>query len=316
MQNIERLMNAKTPFLTDGGFETWLFFQQGFSAPEFAAVVLLDEEEARAAMRRYFDGFLEMAEAAGTGYVLDTNSWRAATAWGPKLGKSEGDMLRLTKDAVSFAREIRRNWQGRVSPILVNGVVGPLGDGYAPDRLPSAEEARRMHLPQIEAMCETGVDMVSAITMTNIPEAVGVADACAASGIPVVVSFTVETDGRLPTGEHLGEAILRADAAASREPLYYMVNCAHPDHFHPALSTGEEWLGRIGGVRANASRLSHAELDVAEELDEGNPEEFGRLHAELSRALPGLKVVGGCCGTDHRHVGCVSQHLHGKRAAA
>lgn len=316
MRNIERLMNARTPFLTDGGFETWLFFQQGFEAPEFAAVVLLDEEKARAAMRRYFDGFLEMAEAAGTGYVLDTNSWRAATAWGPKLGKSEEDMLRLTGDAVSFAHEIRRDWQERVSPILVNGVTGPLGDGYAPDRLPSSEEAQRLHLPQIEAMCRAGVDMVSAITMTNVPEAVGVANACAEVGLPAVVSFTVETDGRLPTGEHLGEAIRLTDGTAKREPLYYMVNCAHPDHFHPVLSAGEEWLGRIGGVRANASRLSHAELDVAAELDDGNPEEFGRLYAEMSRVLPGLKVVGGCCGTDHRHVGCVSGHLHGKRTAA
>ncbi|UUX50718.1 homocysteine S-methyltransferase family protein [Nisaea acidiphila] len=316
MKKIENLINAKKPFLTDGGFETWLFFQQGFEAPEFAALVLLDEADARLAMRRYFNEFLGMAEAAGTGYVLDTNSWRAATAWGPKLGKTEGDMLRLAGDAVSFAQEIRGDWQDRVTPILVNGVVGPLGDGYAPDRVPTADEARRMHLPQIEVMSEAGVDMISAITMTNVGEAVGITKAGTECGVPVVISYTVETDGRLPGGESLGSAIGRTDDATGNAPLYYMVNCAHPDHFRHALNAGESWIGRIGGIRANASRLSHAELDVAEELDDGNPEEFGDLYAKMSCVLPSLKVVGGCCGTDHRHVGCVSRHLHGVKSAA
>jgi homocysteine S-methyltransferase len=172
-----------------------------------------------------------------------------------------------------------------------------------------------MHLPQIATFAQSGVDMVSAITMTNTGEAIGVTQAAMEKRLPVVISFTVETDGRLPTGEMLGDAIHAVDAATNSAPLYYMVNCAHPDHFRQPIETVTDWVRRIGGVRANASRLSHAELDVAERLDDGNPIEFGHLHADLTRYLPNLRVFGGCCGTDHRHIGCVSGHLHFKSAA-
>ena len=315
MPDVQALLKTDRPFLTDGGFETWLFFQQGFEAPEFAAIVLMDDESARAAMRRYFDDFLAMAERAGTGYVLDTNTWRGCTRWGPALGKSEADLLRLTGDAVSFAKDIRGDWQSRVSPILLNGVVGPAGDGYAPDELPTPDTARNMHRPQIEALARSDVDMISAITMTNTGEAIGIIQAAAELHLPAVISFTVETDGRLPTGATLAGAIETVDRATGDGPLYYMVNCAHPDHFSETVRTGADWVGRIGGVRANASRMSHAELDASETLDDGDPEEFGALHTELARHLPGLRVVGGCCGTDHRHVACVSKHLHEMDAA-
>jgi homocysteine S-methyltransferase len=315
MSYVETLLNTDRPFLTDGGFETWLFFQKGFEAPQFAAIVLMDDDEARQAMRSYFDGFLTMAASARTGFVLDTNTWRGCTRWGPDLNKSTPEMLRLTMDAVSFAKDVRAGWQSRVSPILLNGVVGPAGDGYAPGKVPEPGLARDMHRPQIDCLARGGVDMVSAITMTNTNEAIGIPQAALDVGLPIVVSFTVETDGRLPTGEPLGEAIDRVDAATGNAPIYYMVNCAHPDHFVDAIKTGPDWIGRIGGVRANASRVSHAELDMAESLDDGDPEEFGALNSELADLLPSLRVVGGCCGTDHRHVGCVSKRLLEKTAA-
>jgi homocysteine S-methyltransferase len=315
MSNVESLLKTSRPLLTDGGFETWLFFQQGFEAPEFAAIVLMDDADARQAMQRYFDEFLGMAEAAQTGFVLDTNTWRGCPYWGPKLNRSETEMLRLTSDAVSFAKDVRAAWRSRVSPILVNGVVGPAGDGYAPGKVPDATEARELHRQQIATFASAGVDMVSAITMTNIGEATGIAQAATEENLPIVISFTVETDGQLPTGVPLGEAIEAVDAATSNAPIYYMVNCAHPDHFRETIFTGDDWVNRIGGVRANASRLSHAELDVAETLDDGDPREFGQLHTEIAQLLPNLRVVGGCCGTDHRHVRCVSQHLHTKPAA-
>lgn len=314
MTNVERLLRTNRPFLTDGGLETWLFFQQGFKAPEFAAIVLMDDDAARQAMRRYFEGFLKMAEAAQTGFLLDTNTWRGCTHWAPKLDRPAEDMLRLSSDAVNFAKEIRAEWQSRVSPIVINGVVGPAGDGYAPGQVPEVAEARDMHRPQIETLARAGVDIVSAITMNNTVEATAITQAATEAQLPIVISFTVETDGRLPTGEPLGDAIRAVDEATSSAPVYYMVNCAHPDHFRHAIATGEGWVTRIGGVRANASRLSHAELDVAETLDDGDPQEFGYLHADIVGLLPNLRVVGGCCGTDHRHIGCVSQHLHVKPA--
>jgi len=315
MDGVQRLMKAPWPFLTDGGFETWMFFKEGFEAPEFAALVLMDDPAARVAMRQYFDRFLDFAEQAGTGFVLDTNTWRGNLGWGPKLGFTEAGMIRLTADAVAFARDIRAAWCERVSPILVNGVVGPAGDGYVAGAPMDAGTARRSHAPQIRVLAEGGVDMVSALTMTNVSEAIGIVEAAAGAGLPVVVSFTVETDGRLPTGQTLGEAITATDDATDSAPLYYMVNCAHPDHFGTTLSAREDWIGRVGGLRSNASRLSHAELDAAEALDDGDPAEFGLQHADLARRLPGLRVIGGCCGTDHRHVGCVSTHLYATAAA-
>ena len=312
---IETLLDAKRPFLTDGGFETWLFFQQGFAAPEFAAIVLMEDEGAREAMRAYFDQFLEMAQRAQTGFVLDTNTWRGGAEWAPRFGLSREELLALSARAVEFARSLCADWQALLPDILINGVVGPVGDAYAPGKLPGADEALAMHRPQVEVLAAEGVDMISAITMSNVAEAIGVTRAGQEKGLPVVISFTVETDGRLPAGDLLGDAVEAVDAATDNAPAYYMINCAHPDHFRDALAGRAPWISRIGGLRANASRLSHAELDASEELDDGNPEEFGLLHSELARLLPNLRVVGGCCGTDHRHVGCVSQRLLGEVAA-
>lgn len=310
MSNFAELMKADRPFLTDGGMETWLFFQQRFEAPEFAAIMLLEDDGAKAALDRYFDGFLTLAEEAGTGFVLDTNTWRGCPAWAESIGVTQADLLRMSALAVDFAKDVRTRWSGRVSPILVNGVVGPSDDGYNPGRLLSVPEARAVHQDQISIFARAQVDMVSAITMPSVEESIGITQAAGEFGLPVVVSFTVETDGRLPTGDLLGEAIDKVDAASGTPPAYYMINCAHPDHFRDALERDEAWIARIGGLRANASRLSHAELDGAEELDQGDPEEFGRLHVPFADLLPNLRVVGGCCGTDHRHVGCVSRHLH------
>ncbi|WP_299664865.1 homocysteine S-methyltransferase family protein [uncultured Ruegeria sp.] len=306
---IQSLLTTTRPFLSDGGFETSLFFIDGFEAPEFAAILLMNDPEARRAMSAYFDRFLAQAEATRTGFILDTATWRGCIEWAPRLGITTSDMICLSRDAVTFAKGIRTKWESRVSPILLNGVVGPAGDGYAPEMKLDSALAQSLHTPQIDAFAEEGVDTVSAITMTHVGEAVGIARASFLAGLPVVVSFTVETDGRLPSGETLREAIYQTDLETAGAPIYYMVNCAHPDHFRDAIRSEEPWINRIRGVRANASRLSHAELDEAEELDDGNPEEFGQLHGELARMLPNLAVLGGCCGTDRRHIEHACQAL-------
>jgi len=310
MTKFDTLMAAERPFLTDGGMETWMFFVEGFEAPEFAAIVLMDDEPFRAKLRSYFDRFLALAQASGTGFVLDTNTWRGCVGWAQQLGLNKEQILALTRGAAEYAKEIRSQWLGRVPDILVNGVIGPAGDGYAAQSIPSAAEAQALHAPQIGVFAEEGVDMLSALTINNVGEAIGITRAAQQAGLPVVMSFTVETDGRLPSGDMLGEAIEAVDAATDSGPAYYMVNCAHPDHFRTAIANSESWTARIGGLRANASRMSHEELDNSEELDDGDPGEFGHLHAQLARLLPNLRVVGGCCGTDHRHVGAISRELH------
>lgn len=315
MDDLQKLMATSRPYLTDGGFETWMFFIEGFEAPEFAAIVLMDDEAAREKMRKYFERFLHMAKVAQTGFILDTNTWRGCVQWATKLGKSQQQLLRLSEDAVNFAQDIRTSWKSDVTPILINGVVGPAGDAYDAKIAPSEAQAEQLHGPQIDVLNATGVDMISALTITNVAEAVGITRAAQKRNLPCVISFTVETDGRLPSGLSLAEAIFQTDQKTDNGPLYYMLNCAHPEHFRDVLQTNESWVARIGGVRANASRMSHEELDNSEQLDDGNPQEFGDLHLDVAKLLPALRVVGGCCGTDHRHIGCVSHHLHHKSAA-
>jgi S-methylmethionine-dependent homocysteine/selenocysteine methylase len=169
----------------------------------------------------------------------------------------------------------------------------------------TAEESARYHRPQLEALREGGADMVSAITMTYAEEAMGIAVAARECGMPVAISFTVETDGRLPSGQPLKMAVDETDAATDSFPAYYMINCAHPEHFHSALADEGAWLDRIGGIRANASRKSHAELDASTELDIGDPAELGRQYRALRTHLPRLFLFGGCCGTDCRHVSAI-----------
>ena len=311
---IRRYLADPRIYLTDGGFETSMLFLEGFDLPAFAACVLLEDDIARAAMNAYFDRFLAMAETAGTGFVLDTNTWRSGTHWADAVGRTPAELQDLTREAVRFAMRIRDRWHGRVSPILLNGVIGPAGDAYDGTLAMDATTAEEIHAPQIELLAKCGVDLVSALTFGSMSEAIGFVRAGVKARVPVAISFTVETDGRLPDGTPLARAVLETDAATGGAPIYYMINCAHPEHFRDVLN-GDAWCRRIRGVRANASRLSHAELDEAETLDDGNPVEFGALHADLSRILPALKVVGGCCGTDHRHVGCMMEAMRSPSAA-
>jgi S-methylmethionine-dependent homocysteine/selenocysteine methylase len=294
-------------FLTDGGLETTLIFHEGIELPYFAAFALLGDAGGRETLRRYYERYLEIAAAERTGFILETPTWRASADWAERLGLPRAELSALNRGAVALMGELRRDWSGRVSPMVVSGCVGPRGDGYDPGEAMSAEEAEAYHAGQIADFAAAGADMVCAITMTNTPEAIGVARAARAAGLPVAISFTVETDGRLPTGEPLGAAIDGVDSATGAAPAYYMVNCAHPSHFADVLEEDAPWVKRLGGLRANASKRSHQELNDAPDLDDGNPAELGVEHAALLRRHGHIRVLGGCCGTDHRHVAAMGR---------
>lgn len=312
---IHDLIHAERFYLSDGGLETYLIFDKGYELPCFSAAVLLDREAGRRDLAEYYARFLQIARQSGRGFVLDAPTWRAGVAWAGPLGQSVADVLQTNERAVRFVSEIRDRHETDTLPILVNGLVGPAGDAYAPDETLSSQDALLIHAPQIHALGRAGVDMISAMTLTHAGEAVGIVRAAAEIDIPVVIAFTLETDGRLPSGQSLADAIGEVDDATVNGPAYYMINCAHPDHFRNVLETGGAWTSRIGGIRSNASRMSHAELDEAETLDDGDPGELGRLNAELMRFLPNIRVAGGCCGTDHRHVGCIAIHERCRPAA-
>ena len=302
--------NAGNIFLTDGGLETTLLFLEGFDLPYFAAFNLMRTVEGKQAIENYLLKYVGIAKENGAGIILDTPTWRASQDWGDLLGYSPEALDAVNRESVEMLHDIRAAHETDATNCVINGAIGPRGDGYNPALIMSAEEAADYHRPQVTAFVEAGADMITAVTMNYINEAIGIAQLGAEFNIPTVISFTVETDGRLPTGETLEEAIRKTDDASGNSPAYYMINCAHTTHFDDVLRSGGSWRSRIGGLRANASALSHAELDEAEELDDGNPTEFGEQHADLSQYLPNLSVVGGCCGTDHRHITAVHQHLH------
>jgi len=294
-------------YLTDGGLETTLVFLEGVDLPCFAAFPLLRSEEGRRRLENYFRPFIRTAVERDVGFILDTPTWRANTDWGAKLNVSPAELAEINEEAVHWAAGLRNRHSDIPERVLINGVVGPRGDGYRADAQMHAEEAQAYHAPQVEAFREGGADVVSAVTMNYAEEAIGIARAAEALGLPVVISFTVETDGRLASGETLRSAIERTDRETGHGPAYYMVNCAHPTHFEGVLSETEGWVRRIRGLRANASAKSHAELDEATELDPGDPADLARRYRGLRQRMKQLSVLGGCCGTDHRHIAAICE---------
>jgi len=297
--------------LTDGGLETVLVFEDGRDLPAFAAFPLVETDEGKDRLRRYYRDYMLLAASSDAGYVLETPTWRANPDWGAELDYSLDDLRRVTHEAVSLADGLRKEWSGE-GTFLVSGCIGPRGDGYVPGRTMSADEAAEYHRKQVGDLADAGTDLVTAFTLSYVEEGIGVAAAAAQRGIPAAIGFTVETDGRLPSGTPLGEAIQQVDSATGASASWFMVNCAHPEHVVPGIPEREEaWLSRIGGFRANASRMSHAELDEAEVLDDGDPEELAGGYLELRDRLPALRVIGGCCGTDIRHVTAASKAWRG-----
>lgn len=300
-------------FLTDSGMETDLVFNKGFDLPEFASFVLLSDPAGRKAMFDYFMAHAEIAKRHKRGVIFETPTWRASPDWGDKLGISREKLAEINRDGVEFLAEVAS--AARLdTPFVISGNVGPRGDGYIPGELMSAEEAEEYHAFQAQVFANTAADLVTAMTMNNSPEAIGFVNAAARADMPAVVSFTVETDGRLPSGQPLGEAIMETDFEARKAPAYYMINCAHPTHFAHVFEEKGPWLSRLRGVRANASKCSHAELDEAETLDDGNLKELGEEHAALLHLLPSLTIFGGCCGTDARHVEEIFEAIDGPQS--
>ena len=297
-------------FVTDGGIETDLIFNKGIDLPEFASFVLHENTSGEAVLREYFEDYFRITADAGLGLVLETATWRASSDWGIKLGYDEARLRSINQRAAEFMLELRAAAAG--STVVVSGCVGPRGDAYSDLGPASADEALAYHRPQVKVLADSGVDLLTALTLTNVAEAIGFIRAAGERSVPAVVSFTVETDGRLPSGTSLADAIETVDAETDNAAAYFMINCAHPDHFNPVLIGSAGALGRIRGVRANASRQSHAELDESTELDDGDPAEFGAELAAVHAANPQINVLGGCCGSDARHIAAiVAAHQNG-----
>ena len=289
--------------LTDAGLETVLLFDEGIDLPQFAAFPLVDSDDGRAALRRYYTSFLELARDREVPLVLSAPTWRASSDWGRLLGYEGDELAAVNRRSVALVESTRD--EVLVAPergnVVVEASIGPRSDAYRPTLVMDADDAEAYHAVQLHTLADTGCTQATALTLTYVDEAVGITRAAAAAGLPIHIGFTVETDGRLPSGDSIEDAIVGVDRATDGAVVSFMINCAHPTHFDDALPDGDSRT-RIAGLRANASTLSHAELDEAEELDSGDPADLADRYVALRRDLPGLEVVGGCCGTDVRHV--------------
>lgn len=301
-------------FLTDSGMETDFVFNRGLELPEFASFTLLKEANGCAELLQYCLAHAEIAREHDCGFIFESPTWRASPDWGDRLGYSRNELEKANRDAIALI-EAAREKADLEKPFVISANTGPRGDGYDPGVIMSASEAEAYHGWQVEVFADTAADLVTAMTITNVDEAIGITNAAAQADIPCVISFTVETDGRLPTGQPIGEAMMQTDFEARRPPVYYMINCAHPTHFMGALQEGGPWLSRLRGIRANASKCSHAELDECDTLDDGNPVELGADYVELRRLVPSLHIFGGCCGTDARHVAAIAKAVDAGRAS-
>jgi len=300
-----------TQYVTDGGIETDLIFHFDADLPEFAAFPLVEDEDGRALLTRYYDGYAAIAAQAGVGLLLEAPTWRANPDWAAKVGYDLAALDRVNRASVELMQGLREKYERELglTEVKVGGLTGPRGDGYVAGEDADPDEAAEYHAHQARAQTAAGADLMTALTFTGAGEAIGFVRAVRDAGVPVAVGFTVETDGRLPDGTTLRDAVARVDAAAA--PDYYVVNCAHPTHVAPGLASEDGsyglWLSRIEGLRPNASRMSHAELDEAPELDEGDPADLAARSDDLRAHLPNLRVVGGCCGTDSRHIGAICE---------
>lgn len=285
-------------YVSDGGLETDLIFHHGVDLPEFASFPLVGDEAGRALLRRYYDGYADVARRADAGLTLESPTWRANPDWGARVGYDADDLERANTGAIRFLQSVRDSYAD-LTDVRIIGAIGPRGDGYVAGEQADPDEAADYHAAQVSAFAAAGADLVAAYTLTGPEEGMGIVRAARAAGVPVLVGFTVETDGRLPDGTSLRDAVARVDEADA--PDGFIVNCAHPTHIAPALDGGD-WLPRVVQVNPNASTQSHEELDAAEELDTGDLGLLRSSYDALRPSLPSLQIVGGCCGTDASHV--------------
>lgn len=304
---VERLPQlGGRPFISEGGLETDLIFHHGIELPDFASFPLAESDEGRTVLIGYFQAVIDLARAHGTGVVIETPTWRANPDWGTRLGYDAPALERANRRCVELFMELRT-----ANPdveVVISGNLGPRGDGYATEREMTPDEAERYHAAQIRSLHAAGADLISAFTLNYVGEAVGIVRAARAAGADVVISFTVETDGALPSGLPLRDAVDEVDRATGGAAAYFMVNCAHPTHFGHVFDEPGPWH-RVRGIRANASTMSHAELDDATELDRGDAQLLADGYVDIMGKLPSISVVGGCCGTDLAHLRAIADAM-------
>lgn len=260
------------------------------------------EERGREALHRLYRQYLDIGAAFDLPTMVCTPTWRANPERLRQAGLAHRD---VNGDALRFVASIRDECGVYATRVFVGGLLGCAGDAYKPEEGLSADEADAFHGAQARALAEAGADFLLAATLPNVEEAHGLAMAMAKCRVPYVLSFVLGRDGRLLDGTPLHDAAIRIDEAVSPRPLFYMVNCVYPTVFEAALesaaSRSRDVVTRVVGLQANASAKSPEELEGLSSVDADPPEVLGDGMARVYRRF-GTKILGGCCGTDHRHI--------------
>lgn len=288
-------------YLTEGGIETEMMYKWGFDLPHFAMFPLLDNPEAMAAMRGMYRRYLDVAAKHGMCALMGGLDYRASPDWGALLGYSPESLAQANHRSIAFLRELAREYATDIPEILVQGFIGPRGDAYQLNRTITETEAEDYHSVQLATLKEADVDLAWAFTLNNVAEAIGIARAAARIEVPLAISFTLDDNSKLKSGPSLAEAIESVDAATGGSAVFFSINCSHPFEFEPGLESGD-WIGRVRGLRPNASRMEKVALCKLGHLEEGDPVELGQLMGDLARRYPHMDIWGGCCGTGDVHL--------------
>ena len=311
-------MSAKRPalpnetsriFLTDGGTETWLIYKAGLDLPNFSSFHLLNDPAASKQIKSYYRAFADIAVEHGTAFIFDSLTYRASRDWGALLGFSEAALVEMNLMALDFYRGVAKEAGLAGDDVVISGCVGPKGDAYELNEALTADGAQDYHQRQVDTFKAGNADIVTALSLSSSQEAIGIVRAAQSAGLPSAISFLVEKDHCLQSGESLRAAIETVDQETDSAAAYFMINCAHPIDFGPALKS-QEWVTRIHGIRANASKAEHSFLNLLGQLDEGDPDELASEYASLRSQFPDMNVFGGCCGTDFSHVRKISSAIH------
>lgn len=296
-------------YLAEGGQETEIMYRHGHALPHFAMFTLLEKPQAVADMQDMYRRYLDTAASHGFAALIGGLDYRASPDWGDLLGYSREGLADLQLAAIEFLREVAQPYSDQLPDIRIAGCVGPRGDAYSLNQSITAEEAEDYHSVQIATLKQAKVDLVSAMTLNSVAEAVGIARAASTAGLPVCIGFTLDSRSRLQSGPTLREAIEAVDReAGDSKPDFFGINCSHPAEFEPALEPGD-WIQRIRSLRPNAALMDKIELCQLGHLEEGDPRELGELMGDLARRYPHIDIWGGCCGTWDKHLDAIAGNV-------
>ncbi len=295
-------------YLSEGGTETELMYKYGFELPHFAMFPLLNNPDAVLKMKEMLRSYLDVAAKHKICALMGGLDYRASPDWGKLLGYSPDGLAEANLQSIEFLREIAKEYASEIPDILFQGLIGPRGDAYEKNESITENEAEDYHSVQLETLKKADVDLALAITFNNIPESIGVARAAAKIGVSLGISLTLDSSSKLNSGPSLAEAIIAIDEETNQSPEFYLINCSHPLEYEPAIEPGN-WISRVRGVRPNASKMEKIELCQIGHLEEGDPEELGKLCGDLARRYPHMDIWGGCCGTWNSHLDEIAKNV-------